>query len=232
MPLTGMPITDPALAARPALVVKIDNHPDARPQSGLNQADIVFELLVEGITRYALVFGSTLPTTVGPVRSARSSDIDLLVVCDHDIDDVIDAVDRAGRTQTRDHLGHDPFERILGHMSGRRCGPPREADGPMAGSVQRIDGAGGGNVCAGEPWRNVGPELQRWPAATGLERRIVGLGRRERVGFMLESAYGNQAHSCSDARSQNERWRLAVILRRRKPAGRYDAPFVWRGNSR
>ena len=41
-------------------------------------AAIVFELLVEGITRYALVYGSTLPSVVGPVRSARSSDIDLL----------------------------------------------------------------------------------------------------------------------------------------------------------
>ena len=42
-PLTGLPVDDPAKAARPALVAKIDNHPDARPQSGLNKTDIVIE---------------------------------------------------------------------------------------------------------------------------------------------------------------------------------------------
>jgi hypothetical protein len=77
-PLTGLPLTDPAQAQHPAVVVKMDNSPWARPQVGINQADIVVELLVEGITRFALVFGSNQPTTVGPVRSARSSDIDIL----------------------------------------------------------------------------------------------------------------------------------------------------------
>ncbi len=77
-PLTGLPMADPGVAAHPAVVVKMDNSPWARPQVGINQADIVVELLVEGITRFALVYGSNTPTTVGPVRSARSSDIDLL----------------------------------------------------------------------------------------------------------------------------------------------------------
>jgi Protein of unknown function (DUF3048) N-terminal domain/Protein of unknown function (DUF3048) C-terminal domain len=77
-PLTGLPMPNPASDRHPAVVVKMDNSPWARPQTGINQADIVFELLVEGITRYALVFDSNTPTTVGPVRSARSSDIDLL----------------------------------------------------------------------------------------------------------------------------------------------------------
>jgi Protein of unknown function (DUF3048) N-terminal domain/Protein of unknown function (DUF3048) C-terminal domain len=77
-PLTGLPASSAAQLRHPAVVVKMDNSPWARPQTAINQADIVFELLVEGITRYALVFGSSLPTTVGPVRSARSSDIDLL----------------------------------------------------------------------------------------------------------------------------------------------------------
>jgi hypothetical protein len=77
-PLTGVPVADPATVQHPAVVVKIDNSPDARPQWGINQADIVYELLVEGITRYAVVFHSDLPDKVGPVRSARSSDIELL----------------------------------------------------------------------------------------------------------------------------------------------------------
>jgi hypothetical protein len=75
-PLTGAPAADPDAAARPALVVKIDNAPNGRPQVGLNQADVVFEEGVEGgITRLAAVFHSQLPESVGPVRSARTTDI-------------------------------------------------------------------------------------------------------------------------------------------------------------
>jgi hypothetical protein len=78
MPLTGLPITDPAAAARPALVVKIDNNAKARPQSGLNVADIVFEEIVEVQTRFAAVFQSQGSDPVGPIRSGRTQDIDLL----------------------------------------------------------------------------------------------------------------------------------------------------------
>lgn len=77
-PLTGAPLPDLGLAQHAAVVAKIDNSPDARPQTGINEADIVYELLVEGITRYALVYHSQNPDVVGPVRSARSSDIELL----------------------------------------------------------------------------------------------------------------------------------------------------------
>lgn len=76
--LTGEPLTDAAGAARPAVVAKIDNSPDARPHAGINQADLVYEVLVEGITRFAAVYHSTPADPVGPVRSARSTDIDLL----------------------------------------------------------------------------------------------------------------------------------------------------------
>ncbi len=78
MPLTGLPMADGVLATRPALVVKVDNHPGARPQTGLNQADIVYEENVEAWTRFALVFHSQGSDPVGPIRSARTQDIDLL----------------------------------------------------------------------------------------------------------------------------------------------------------
>jgi hypothetical protein len=77
-PLTGVPTADAAAEAHPAVTVKMDNSPEARPQSGINAADVVYEMKVEGITRFALVFHSQLPEGVGPVRSARSSDIDLV----------------------------------------------------------------------------------------------------------------------------------------------------------
>jgi hypothetical protein len=76
-PLRGDEAGDGDVEA-PAVVVKIDNDPHARPQSGLNQADVVYEIEVEGITRFAAMFHSTEVEQVGPIRSARSSDIDVI----------------------------------------------------------------------------------------------------------------------------------------------------------
>ncbi len=75
-PLTGLPATSAAQVTNPAVIVKIDNIDAARPQTGPNQADIVYEELVEGgLTRLAAVFQSGYPTVVGPVRSGRLTDI-------------------------------------------------------------------------------------------------------------------------------------------------------------
>jgi hypothetical protein len=74
-PLTGLPAGDPATMTRGAMAVKIDNISAARPQSGLDQADVVYEELAEGgLTRFIVVFQSTDAPEVGPVRSARPSD--------------------------------------------------------------------------------------------------------------------------------------------------------------
>jgi len=77
-PLTGLPNTDPSILDRSAMVVKIDNHPRAKPQVGFNQADIIYEENVESLTRFAAVFHSQTPNLVGPIRSGRFQDIDLL----------------------------------------------------------------------------------------------------------------------------------------------------------
>ncbi|WP_076707969.1 DUF3048 domain-containing protein [Microbacterium oleivorans] len=73
---TEMSVAD---ARRPALSVKIDNHYDARPQYGIDRADIVVEELVEGgLTRYVATWHSDLPAEVGPVRSIRPMDPDIV----------------------------------------------------------------------------------------------------------------------------------------------------------
>ena len=76
-PLTGLPVTDEAAAERVAIVAKIDNHPQSRPQTGLNKADIVFEENVESLTRFGAVFHSQGSDPVGPIRSGRTQDIDM-----------------------------------------------------------------------------------------------------------------------------------------------------------
>lgn len=69
-PLTGYERTEKK--ENRSLAVVVSNHPDARPQTGLSQADFVFEYLVEGnITRFLALFHSEKPEKIGPVRSAR-----------------------------------------------------------------------------------------------------------------------------------------------------------------
>jgi hypothetical protein len=76
--LTGLPITSAAQNRRPALYVKVENSAEARPQTGLGVADVVYEAVAEGgITRFAAVFQGADPGVVGPVRSVRPQDADL-----------------------------------------------------------------------------------------------------------------------------------------------------------
>lgn len=79
---TSTPTPTPTVAplmGGPVLAVKIDNTPSARPRIGLNKADVVYVEPVEGgLTRLLAVFSSRMPPEVGPVRSARESDVELL----------------------------------------------------------------------------------------------------------------------------------------------------------
>lgn len=78
-PLTGEESATGKVPHRPALAVKIENHPEARPQAALNRADIVYEEPVEGgYTRFIAVFHCDDPDRVGPVRSGRTTDPDVL----------------------------------------------------------------------------------------------------------------------------------------------------------
>jgi len=84
-PLTGVP-TAKQVPSRPALAIKIDNFPQARPQSGLDKADVVFEEPVEGgITRLVAVFQCQSPDLAGPIRSARAVDLQILDELSHPV---------------------------------------------------------------------------------------------------------------------------------------------------
>jgi hypothetical protein len=79
-PLTGLPVTDGNTLAilRPAVVAKIGNY-DSHPQYGMNQADIVFEEIInDNVSRFAAVYQSQGADLVGPIRSGRIQDVDLL----------------------------------------------------------------------------------------------------------------------------------------------------------
>jgi hypothetical protein len=84
MPAPSGPLTSPFTGERvsslgPVIVMKIDNVVQARPPTGLNDADIVYLLPVEGgLSRIFAVYSSHFPAVIGPVRSAREDDLELL----------------------------------------------------------------------------------------------------------------------------------------------------------
>ncbi|MFQ5400943.1 MAG: DUF3048 domain-containing protein [Anaerolineae bacterium] len=78
-PFTGEIATEPSNLLRRPIAIKISNSPAewVRPQSGLSQADLVFEHYAEGATRFTAVFHSQTPPKLGPIRSARLIDLEL-----------------------------------------------------------------------------------------------------------------------------------------------------------
>jgi hypothetical protein len=102
-PLSGLkPKT--TVPIRPALAVKVENLPAARPQTGLSWADIVYEEPVEGgITRFIAIYQCQNASRIEPVRSGRLTDVDVLVQFNHPLfayaggkPRVIQAIRRAG----------------------------------------------------------------------------------------------------------------------------------------
>ena len=78
-PLTGTPAPGGKVPQRAAVAVKIENLPEARPQWGLDKADIVFEEPVEGgITRFIAVYQCQAAARIEPVRSGRRVDPQIL----------------------------------------------------------------------------------------------------------------------------------------------------------
>jgi Protein of unknown function (DUF3048) N-terminal domain/Protein of unknown function (DUF3048) C-terminal domain len=85
-PLTGLPQGNRAQFNAVAVVIKVDNVDQARPQTGINQADVVYEEMVEGgLTRLAAIYQSQYPAVVGPVRSGRLTDMGIIDDLNHPV---------------------------------------------------------------------------------------------------------------------------------------------------
>lgn len=73
--LNGLEVNNKTFLERRVIAVKVDNHPNARPQSGLQEADAVYELLVEGgLSRFIALFQQSFSEYIGPIRSIRPTD--------------------------------------------------------------------------------------------------------------------------------------------------------------
>jgi hypothetical protein len=159
-PLTGRPDPQDEAKNRCAVTVKIDNTGDGLPKYGIDQADVVYEEVVEGgLTRLATIFNSQAPAKVGAVRSVRKTDQSLVTPiggvfaysggAQYAIDSINTAPvvqldeSRAGPLMFRDHTRDAPFNLYANvEQMYTRCGSPkpppplfayRKAGAPVSG---------------------------------------------------------------------------------------------------
>lgn len=157
-PLTGKPGPQGGIPDRPALAVKVENLPEARPQAGLDRADIVYEELVEGgITRFIAVYQCHDAGRVGPVRSGRLTDPDVLVQFGHPAigyagaaNQVVKAIDRAGLIDVN----------YVAAASAYTRDPNRPAPHDLYASTGALWKAAGSVEGAPEPVFSYGPDVQ------------------------------------------------------------------------
>ena len=191
-PFTGLPTATEVL--RPAAVVKIDNHPRAVPQWGLNRADVVYEELVEArLTRFAAIFHSTNADVVGPVRSARTGDFALLSNLNRPIfvnsganDYTVRAMRRVDTIPIIDGatIAKDVFERS----------PDKNAPHNLITDTARIYAAGaadGGTPPEYFRFRDAGESLSQGMPASGVD---INFGQIE-ASYRWDAALGGWART-------------------------------------
>lgn len=119
--LTGLDASDadPADLNRLALAIKIENTSTARPQSNLDKADVVYETMIDyGVSRLIAVYHSDYPKTVGPIRSMRPMDHNIVGHYDGPLifsgaqRRFIQAADRAGQDLVAQDLRDSGFFRV------------------------------------------------------------------------------------------------------------------------
>ncbi|WP_163581725.1 DUF3048 domain-containing protein [Gracilibacillus saliphilus] len=143
-PLTGLEaeedVTDRLIA------VMVNNHPKARPQTGLSQADIVFEILAEGnVTRFMALYHSHMPVRVGPVRSARpyyfnlANNYNALYVY-HGAADHIENMVQSGAVQGLNGMYYDNDKVLFERSTDRN--PPHNSYTLFDGIYQRAEEKG------------------------------------------------------------------------------------------
>ena len=209
-PLTGLPLEDPAQAAKPVLVVKIDNaQPDrgqgARPQAGINQADVVFEEVVEGsVTRFASLFHSTDADPVGPIRSARTTDLLIMAPLNRPLfawsgangnvagqvrtAQVVDVgYDAASDVYYRDGSRPAPYNLFSSTPALRAAAPQEDRPPPALFTYRAADAAPAG----GRPVRGVGIVFGDGPGSAPVDFAWDGRGwARSQVGTPHVDAAG------------------------------------------
>lgn len=109
-PLTGLSVADESATKSNVTAIMIENSPDARPQSGLKDADVVYEAIAEGgITRFAALYQQSRPELIGPVRSLRMYYIDWIAPYDASVAHVGGSLHSLQEIRNGNHKDVDQF---------------------------------------------------------------------------------------------------------------------------
>lgn len=106
-PLTGIEVEGPSDETKPVTTVMIENSPNARPQSGLAEAEVVYEAIAEGgVTRFMSIYQQDIPELIGPVRSLRMYYVDWLAPYDTSVAHV------GGSAASRAEIGNGNYRTL------------------------------------------------------------------------------------------------------------------------
>ncbi|MEP7112457.1 MAG: DUF3048 domain-containing protein [Ilumatobacteraceae bacterium] len=192
----------PELENVAALAVKVDNHPGARPQWSLSMADVIFEENVEFLTRFIGIFHSRLPDVIGPIRSARTSDLNILAAFNRPVlawsggnKNVTAAVRSAAQSGILVNISAQQIGRCYRRASGRKA-PHNLVVNPGC-ALEAASAAGP----ARPPWSFDDAYVPQGEADTAFEVRMDGVGIvwvwDAASGYYLRSQSG-QPHLAAD----------------------------------
>jgi Protein of unknown function (DUF3048) N-terminal domain/Protein of unknown function (DUF3048) C-terminal domain len=169
-PLSGVQV-DPALARRPVTAIMIENSLDARPQSGLQDAGVVFEAIAEGgITRFIALYQDSRPQYVGPVRSLRPYYIDFA----SSFDAAIAHVGGSPEALSQIRSGGKDLDQFFNSGSYWRQ-PTRDAPHNVYTSFDRLDALNqlkGYSASSFTPWPRKAEAKLKTPTAKSIDLNI------------------------------------------------------------
>ncbi len=171
-PLTGLPVSVDA-SMQHVVAVMVDDHLDARPQSGFNAASQVWQVPAEGgIPRYMMIFQETVPGTVGPIRSARqyfiewASEWKALYIHVGGAPNALATLRSKGRGELVYNADGFRFEGTQMWRDKTRSAPHNEyTDGEQLRAIAKIVGAA--DVPMTPTW-TFGPAGSTWQRPTGM----------------------------------------------------------------
>jgi hypothetical protein len=185
-PLTGLPDPTGVAQTRPVLSVKIENTPQVRPQAGIEAADVVWNEVVEGgITRFLAMYQSGSADVVGPIRSVRLTDPQIvwpvggIFAYSGGAPNALDAIAAAPVTLVDENRADDAMFRDRS----------RSAPHNLFGSPDRLWAFDGEPVPPPPLFRYLAPNAKT-PTATPAASASIGYGRGYAVGYSWDAALG------------------------------------------
>jgi hypothetical protein len=218
-PLTGVEVA-PELAARPVTAIMIENSTEARPQSGLMDAGVIFEAIAEGgITRFITLYQEGQPQYIGPVRSLRPYYIDWATTFDAPIAHVGGSPDALAQIRS----GGKDLDQFFNPGAYWRQ-PTRASPHNVYTSFERLDAlnkAKGFSTSKFTPWLRKSDTPQPVPAAKGININISSGNYNSRYDYdaasnaYLRSQAGRPhiiTSSPTDAAGQQLRPKTIIVL--------------------